>query len=268
MFLEVASLNSGSNGNCYYIGNKEEAILIDIGLSCKELEIRLARLNLYTSKIKAVFISHEHTDHIKGIKTFSKKHKIPVYFTFATLANTNLQLENINYFDAENPIRVGSLRITAFEKHHDAAHPHSFIIEDNDLCIGVFTDLGIVCNNLVRYFKMCDAAFLESNYCEEMLRNSRYPYFLKRRISGGKGHLSNTQALELFQNHQTPKLQLLLLSHLSRENNSPELVKNLFEMVTVDTQIAVASRDFETPVYRISKTSIQEFVLEKQFSLF
>ncbi|MFD1631609.1 MBL fold metallo-hydrolase [Pseudopedobacter beijingensis] len=268
MSLFITSLNSGSNGNCYYVGNNNEAVLIDVGISCKEVETRLNRLHLDIGKVKAVFISHEHTDHIKGLKTLSKKHKIPIYFTFATLDNTSLKLENINYFNADTPIEVGDLKITAFEKYHDAAHPHSFIVENHELCIGVFTDLGRVCDNLIRHFKMCDAAFLEANYCEEMLKNSRYAYFLKRRISGGNGHLSNNEALELFQNHQTPKLQLLLLAHLSQENNSPELVKQIFDAATIDTQISIASRDFETPVYYISKTSVRKFVEEKQFSLF
>lgn len=269
MSLEIASLNSGSNGNSYYIANNNEAILIDMGLSCKELEIRLSRLNLSVKKVKAVFISHEHTDHIKGIKTFSKRYKIPVYFTFSTLDNTGLQLDNVCYFSADTPIKIGNLTITAFEKHHDAAHPHSFIVEGNDVCIGVFTDLGIVCDNLIKHFKKCDAAFLEANYCEEMLKNSRYPYFLKRRISSGKGHLSNTQALELFKEHQSEKLQLLLLSHLSKENNSPELVQQLFASTTLNTKIAIASRETETPVYHIKKGILEEeFVPEKQFSMF
>src|SRR5690606_11991400 len=186
----------------------------------------------------------------------------------ATLSNSKVQLDAVNYFTAEKPISIGTLKVTAFEKHHDAAHPHSFIVEHYNTCIGVFTDLGIVCDNLIRYFKMCDAAFLEANYCEDMLKNSRYSYFLKRRISGGKGHLSNRQALQLFKEHQSPKLQLLLLSHLSRENNSPELVKELFEAETISTEIVIASRERETAVYHIINNSLSEgFVSEKQYSL-
>ena len=269
MSIQIASLNSGSNGNCYYISNEEDAILIDIGITCKEVENRLFRLGLSITKIRAVFISHEHTDHIKGVKIFSKKYGIPVYFTYATLSSSRIQLNAVNYFTSDAPVFIGSLKITAFEKHHDAAHPHSFIIEYNNTCVGVFTDLGIVCDNLVRHFKMCDAAFLEANYCEEMLKNSRYPYFLKRRISGGKGHLSNNQALQLFKEHQSPKLQLLLLSHLSKENNSPQLVKELFETETMNTEIVIASRECETTVYHIVNNCLtEEFVSEKQYSLF
>ncbi len=268
MSIQIASLNSGSNGNCYYVSNQEDAILIDIGITCKEVETRLLRLGLSISKIRAIFISHEHGDHIKGVKIFTKKYGIPVYFTYATFSNSKIQLDAVNYFTAETPISIGTLKITAFEKHHDAAHPHSFIIEHHRTCIGVFTDLGIVCDNLIRYFKMCDAVFLEANYCEEMLQKSRYPYFLKNRISGGKGHLSNRQALQLFKEHQSPKLQLLLLSHLSRENNSPELVKELFEAETISTEIVIASRERETAVYHIINNSLSEgFVSEKQYSL-
>src|SRR5690606_13429157 len=110
-------------------------ILIDIGITCKEIETRLFRLGLPISKIRAVFISHEHTDHIKGAKTFIKKYGIPIYFTYATLSNSKVQLDAVNYFTAEKPISIGTLKVTAFEKHHDAAHPHSFIVEHYNTCI-------------------------------------------------------------------------------------------------------------------------------------
>jgi len=207
MSLFIASLNSGSNGNCYYIGNETEAILVDVGISCREIEKRLKRLGLLIEKIKAVFISHEHSDHIKGLPVLIKKYKLPVYITDATLRNggLNFEISLINCFNAHKVIRIGNLSITAFPKFHDAIDPHSFVITCNQVCVGVFTDIGKPCKNLISYFKKCNAAFLEANYDEEMLHNGNYPFHLKRRISGGSGHLSNKEALQIFL-HISPSL--------------------------------------------------------------
>ena len=130
MKLFVTSLNSGSNGNCYYIGNEKEAILVDAGISCREIEQRMKRLELSMKKVKALFISHEHTDHIKGVRVLSKKHNLPVYITRDTLKNANLDDTNpsIVIMHPEKPITIGQLEITAFPKFHDARDPQSFVI--------------------------------------------------------------------------------------------------------------------------------------------
>ena len=263
--LYITSLNSGSNGNCYYVGNDEEAILIDAGISCKETEIRMNRLGLSMHKVKALFISHEHSDHIRGVCVMAKKYNIPVYVTPGTLLNckfNKLKTELIHHLSSYETITVGSLSITGFPKIHDAAEPHSFIIACGDTKVGVFTDLGIVCDELIKHFKQCDAAFLEANYDEDMLHNGRYPYYLKRRISGGQGHLSNKQALDLFLEHKPAHMTHLLLAHLSKDNNSPELVQSLFETHAGDTKIIVASRYIETPVFAIRATAISSAIAE------
>ncbi len=251
MSLYITSLNSGSNGNCYYIGNEEEAILIDAGISCRETERRMKRLNLHMQKVKAIFVSHEHTDHIRGVPVLARKYRLPVYITAPTLTHSGMQLEGLS-FRAFEPIQIGRLQITAFPKHHDASDPHSFIIHNDNIRIGVFTDIGIPCDQLISHFSQCHAAFLETNYDEEMLEKGRYPYFLKNRIRGGKGHLSNTQALEVFKTHRPSYMSHLFLSHLSRDNNDPALVHALFTEHAADTAIIVASRYEETGVYRIA----------------
>jgi phosphoribosyl 1,2-cyclic phosphodiesterase len=255
MALYFTSINSGSNGNCYYVGNDNEAILVDVGLTCKEVEKRMNRLGLSINKIKAIFISHEHSDHIKGLTVFAKKHKLPVYISTATLKSSRLFLDENNTFSLNHlqNIQIGDLKISAFSKFHDAADPYSFTVECNDVRVGVFTDIGAVCDRLISHFKNCHAAFLEANYDTQMLENGRYPYFLKRRITSGHGHLSNTQALELFTNHKPSYMSHLLLSHLSKDNNDPELVESLFKSVAGDTFVKVASRYEETEVYYVSK---------------
>lgn len=253
MSLFVTSLNSGSNGNCYYIGNSEEAILIDAGISCRETERRMQRLGLSISKVRAVFISHEHGDHINGLRVLSKKYNLPVYITAATQKHAgNLPVTTkVIHFKHADVISIGALSVTAFLKRHDAVDPHSFMIEYNGIRIGVFTDIGSVCEQLIGYFRKCHAAFLETNYDERMLEQGRYPYHLKRRISGGQGHLSNSQALTLFTAHKPAYMTHLFLSHLSRDNNDPQLVQDLFNAHSDNTHIVVASRYQEIPVFEI-----------------
>lgn len=266
MALHITSLNSGSNGNCYYIANKNEAILIDAGISCRETEKRLRRLGLSMGKVKAIFISHEHYDHIKGVDVISKRHNIPVYITDDTLKNSGLKLSraNIRSFKAHEAISIGELSILPFPKFHDGIDPYSFVVSGNDVNIGVFTDIGAPCDHLKKHFNMCHAAFLESNYDHNMLMNGHYPDYLKRRIAGDKGHLSNDQALQLFLDHKADHLSLVLLAHLSKENNTPQIAKELFEKHAGEVEIVVASRYEETKVFTITSDSKLKGVTESQ----
>lgn len=253
MSLQITSLNSGSNGNCYYVGNSTEAILIDIGITCKEVEKRMIHLRLDINILKAVFVSHEHTDHIKGVAGFANKYNLPVFMTSATWKNSGILVkpELVKLLQSEQPTNIGNLSITGFPKFHDAVDPHSFIISQNKTTIGVFTDIGRCCDRVKKYFKLCNAAFLESNYDEELLENGRYPYFLKNRIRGGKGHLSNDEAYEIFHNYRSSKLSHLLLSHLSKENNCPVKARKTFLHSDHDVHIIIASRFEATEVYSI-----------------
>ncbi|MBS1748099.1 MAG: MBL fold metallo-hydrolase [Bacteroidetes bacterium] len=257
MALFTTALNSGSNGNCYYVGNNIEAVLIDAGISCRETEKRMLRLGLSIKKVKAIFISHEHDDHINGAKVLSQKHQLPVYITKTTLQNCRFNLPNemVHHFTDNDQVNIGNLTVSAFSKLHDASDPHSFTVKDNEgVCVGIFTDIGKACEQVIFHFKQCHAAYLEANYDSAMLDKGNYPYHLKRRISGGNGHLSNAQALELFKRHRSDKLSHLILSHLSKNNNSPELVENTFADHAGTTKIIVASRFKETEVFQIIHT--------------
>jgi len=148
-------------------------------------------------------------------------------------------------------LHFGSLTVKAFQKHHDAADPHSFTVTGSGITVGIFTDIGSVCEQLIHHFSRCHAAFLEANYDETMLEEGRYPYFLKRRIRGGNGHLSNLQALELFNSYRAPFMQLLVLSHLSRQNNHPQIVTDLFAPHANGTRVTIASRFGESEVFAV-----------------
>ncbi|MCU7552353.1 MBL fold metallo-hydrolase [Chitinophagaceae bacterium LB-8] len=264
MALFITSLNSGSNGNCYYVGNEHDAVLVDAGISCRETEKRMLRLGLSMKKVRAIFVSHEHSDHIRGIPVLAKKYNLPVYFTKETFGQCRFHIEThlIHYFKGHESIAVGELLVTTFPKLHDAIEPHSFVVNYNGLNVGVFTDIGSPCENLATYFRGCHAAFLEANYDEGMLDKGSYPIYLKNRIRGGKGHLSNRQALQFFLAQRPAYMSHLVLSHLSKENNCPELVQELFNTHAHDTEIIVASRYNETPVYTITGTKTASFRME------
>lgn len=272
----IASLNSGSNGNCYYVGNEREAVLVDAGISCRETEKRMLRLGLSMQKIKAIFISHEHSDHIRGLGVLARKYRLPVYVTDGTVHHCgDVPKELCLKLKSYLPIQIGSLEIVAFPKHHDAVEPHSFMITDGDIKIGVFTDIGAPCEHLIRHFSQCHAAFLEANYDEEMLEQGRYPFFLKRRIRGGKGHLSNKQALDIFITHKPAHMSHVLLAHLSKDNNDPDVAVNYFAPHAGDTHVSVASRYEESPLFCIAPSpalvneyqSVNQFTGQFQFAL-
>jgi phosphoribosyl 1,2-cyclic phosphodiesterase len=268
--LFITSLNSGSNGNCYYIGNGQEAILVDAGISCREIEKRLKRLGLRIDKIKAVFVSHEHADHILGVPVLAKKYQLPVYITSATLEHSGIPIAEplVYHFEARLPVWIGELQITPFAKNHDAADPHSFIVDCQGVRVGIFTDIGSPCDQVIEFFQKCHGAFLEANYDEDLLFNGRYPQYLKARISGKNGHLSNKQAFELFINHRPSYMNHLLLSHLSKENNSPMIVESLFNSISHEVSVFLASRDYETPVFHVRAESRPAQVTASQLSLF
>ncbi len=253
MALSIASLNSGSNGNCYYIGNDTDAILIDVGISCMETEKRMKQLGLSIAKLRAIFVSHEHQDHCKGVSTFANKYKLPVYITAGTALNGPRLIRHISkVFVAGESISIAGLSVTAFQTKHDAVDPHNFIVSDQQVTVGVFTDIGIACPEVQHYFSRCHAVFLEANYDELMLSNGTYSDVLKHRIRSGLGHLSNTQALELFCAHRSPALSRLLLCHLSAQNNDPFLVEQLFKERAGACEIITCSRDGATGVFNVS----------------
>jgi phosphoribosyl 1,2-cyclic phosphodiesterase len=272
MPLFVSSLNSGSNGNCYYIGNGHDAVLIDVGLSCREMERRMRQVGLHMHTVKAIFISHEHTDHIRGLEMISKRYRLPIYITPGTLSGTRMpiMMDLVKSFEAGQGVSIGQLTVTSFNKPHDAVDPHSFIVSYEGIVVGVFTDIGNPHEQLMDHFKLCHAAFLESNYDEEMLEKGSYPIHLKRRIRGGEGHLSNKQALDVFLSSRPPHMTHLWLSHLSQDNNDPGLVLDLFSQYGAGMHIAVASRHEPGPVYTIDHNGspVQRQQPLKQASLF
>lgn len=254
MPLQICSLASGSNGNCYYIANDTEAVLIDAGISCRELMRRTTRAGIDMGRVKAIFISHEHGDHIRGLEAIARKWNLPVFGTEKCLPRCRMDRSaHLGVVMTNNEtVHIGGLAVTAFAKRHDACDPVSFVVEGGDgVRVGILTDIGCCCDEVVRQFSTLDAAFLESNYDADMLAYGRYPVHLKARISGGHGHISNDEALALFLQHRSPRLSHLILSHLSANNNDPRIVEKVFTPHASGVEVVVASRHAESKVYEV-----------------
>jgi len=250
--LEICALASGSNGNCYYIGNEIEAILIDAGIHYKRLIERLEEAKLDKSKIKAIFISHEHTDHIQGIRGCSKKLNIPGIFSQHTFLKSpkRHQPDLYAFFENGKAYTIGNISVLPFKKNHDACDPYSFRVEYNGNSIGVLTDIGEADETLEKEFAKCKVVFLETNYDKEMLWKGSYPIHIKKRVDSARGHLSNDQALDLVKNYASADLKTIFLSHISFSNNTYEQVLKTFSCLNGKYDIKLTSRQGISDVLR------------------
>lgn len=250
--LEICPIASGSNGNCYYIGNEQDAVLVDAGISTKQILNRMKLRNLNPSKLKAIFISHEHSDHISGARVLEKRLNIPVFMTTRTWygAYKNQRPNHPRFFTPGDKIMIGEFKIHTFLKNHDATEPCSFRIEYQKKSIGVFTDIGNPCKNVTYHLKKCHGLFLETNYDEKMLWEGRYPWYLKKRVASDVGHLSNKQAFDLLTTHGGKNLKCVFLSHISKENNSPEIAIQSMRELTSKFDIRITSRYEAGEVYQ------------------
>lgn len=253
--MKYCSIASGSNGNCYYLAKGEDAILIDIGINTKHVEIRMARLGIDPASIKAIFITHEHTDHIRGLSVFSKRYQIPVYITPGSYEGSRLHMPEhlIHLIPPNAQVNIGKLKVMGIPKFHDAKEPCSFVVTDGKVNVSIMTDLGRGCDNVKHVIQHSDVLLLESNFDEQLLQNGRYSYFLKNRIRSGWGHISNTTALELFLENRKPRLKHLILGHLSGENNTVELVDELFRPHCDEIVFSIATRYEETEIFEIDE---------------
>ena len=251
--IEICALASGSNGNCYYIGTTKDAVLIDAGLSFKQILNRMEARGIDPKKIRALFITHEHGDHIRGARVMGKKLDIPVYMTTGTYSSAFRTWKPVSYIPVTNnvPVEIGMFTIFPVLKNHDAAEPTSFRVEYNGYSVGVFTDIGSPCDNVKEHLNQCHALFLETNYDQKLLKEGPYPYYLKVRIDSEVGHMSNKQAFELLKEHAHPELQCVFLSHLSAENNTPELAGNEFRSLENRFHIKLTDRFAASEIYRI-----------------
>lgn len=249
--LEICALASGSNGNSYYIGNSREAVLVDAGISSKQLLLRMKTRGLDPSKIRAVFLSHEHSDHSRGIQVLSKRLSVNIWMPIETWYA--LPVYNrppyVKFFVPGEAISIGAMEVHTFLKNHDAVQPCSFRVGYEGRSVGIFTDIGEPCERVRSALRECHAVFMESNYDEKMLWEGPYPWPLKKRVASEVGHLSNIQALNLVKEHAHPMLECLFLSHLSQENNTPATAYAAFEPLHHKTRVLLTNRHDASEVY-------------------
>jgi phosphoribosyl 1,2-cyclic phosphodiesterase len=228
--MRCTILASGSKGNCTVIEGESGAILIDAGLSAKELLQRLSRTDCPPEAIGAVLVTHEHGDHIRGLDVLARRLDIPVFATGGTLLDfVNCRRTSDKPIDTRvcrhhERFSIGNFEIEPFATSHDAAEPCGFVIRENGVRFGYCTDTGIITSHMLALLRHCDGLVLESNHCPEMLENGPYPESLKRRIRSKRGHLSNTAASDGLRALGADVPQIIL-AHLSEINNTMDRVK-------------------------------------------
>ena len=226
--LKFYSLYSGSSGNSLLVKTENTNILVDAGVSSKKIETALTNLEIDPSSLDGILITHEHSDHVQGLGTFSKKFGIPVFVNQKTLDAMPKQKEkisekNINFFKIEEKFEINDLKIKPFAIPHDAANPCGFNIYKNNKKISIATDIGHMTNSILENLEKSSFIMLESNYDPEVLKCSPYPYYLKTRIAGPNGHLPNEMAGKTISHLLKYGLEGAMLGHLSKESNFPEL---------------------------------------------
>lgn len=244
--LKCCSLYSGSSGNSFFIQSENTNILIDAGVSCKKIETALQNdFNLSLNDIDAIFVTHEHVDHTKSLNLISSKYNLPVFASRGTWnalkeKTTKIHDDNKKIFEVDKSFEFKDLRIFPFSTPHDAAEPCGFNIYKGNSKISIATDLGFIDDGVFNNLKDSSLVMLEANYEPNILKLSSYPYRLKQRIASHQGHLSNNDASETISKLAQFGLKDVLLIHLSKENNVPEIA---YETVVEKLKCASCSLD-------------------------
>lgn len=231
--MKFCSIGSGSKGNGTLVSFGSTCLLIDNGFTLKEFENRLAQKGLTPLDLSAVLITHEHSDHIKGVGPLARKYRIPVYASHGTAQYHGLgEIPSLRIFDSHQDFTIGDLQVTPVVVPHDAREPTQFVIKNYLSKLGILTDLGSLTPYILEAYKDCHGLMLETNHDVQMLRAGPYPPKLKRRVEGHLGHLNNEQAAWFLSELGHSKLQFLIATHISEQNNSTELAVGNLQAVT------------------------------------
>ncbi len=239
--LETASLASGSSGNSYFVKNEEGVFIFDLGISVKRLKENLEKFGIDILDIRAVFISHEHGDHVKGLKTFVKYYpNIPVFISLKTYRQIkdSIPAESFVFFDTGDSLKFKYFEVELPPKLHDAIDPVFFKVKTDDGIVSIITDFGFPNKEIIKAVSESKVLFLESNYDERMLEEGKYPEVLKQRIRSHTGHFSNCDSGRLLDLHVGENLKYLILSHISENSNTYELAFKTVSKI-------VGNRDFK-----------------------
>lgn len=221
--FRICPLASGSKGNSVFVSTPDTALLIDAGLSGKEIQRRLEAVGETPESLSAIIVTHEHSDHVRGAGVLSRRFDIPLYITPRTWAAAQGlgEIQCLSHFECGHPFDINGLHINPFSISHDASDPVGLTLEYESKKIGIATDLGIATNLVRQHLMHCNVLYIESNHDPDLLMNGPYPWHLKQRIKSRTGHLSNPDTRELITDLMHPHLQHVILAHLSEENNRP-----------------------------------------------
>ncbi|MBE5883260.1 MAG: MBL fold metallo-hydrolase [Lachnospiraceae bacterium] len=266
--MRLCSIASGSSGNCIYVGSEATHLLVDVGISGKRTESGLNSLGLTGNDLDGILITHEHADHISGLGVMARKYGVPIYGTPGTIEairNTASigKIDDSLFHEVREDVKltIKDLTVNPMKISHDAAWPVAYRIGYGNRRIGICTDLGVYNDYTVECLKGMDAVLIEANHDVNMLQVGPYPYYLKQRILGDRGHLSNENSGRLLSRILHDKLQTIILGHLSKENNLPELAYEAVRMeITLgenpynanDFRMMVANRSDLSPVINIA----------------
>ena len=267
MNLAICSLASGSSGNCYVVRGGDTFVLVDAGISGRQIRERLSAIGLSPEQLSAVLVTHSHSDHVRGLAAILKHTQAAVYANAATVkeCGTDLPEERVRLFATGEGFDIGELQIQSFAVSHDTADPAGFSLCRGEKQLSIVTDTGMVTPQVLEQLRGADLLVLESNHDENILRMGGYPWFLKQRILGEQGHLSNeaaalalAEALQEEREAGQKRKRTVLLAHLSRENNFPEMALatmiNILEerdLFSANLKIRVLPRTEMSPVYTI-----------------
>jgi phosphoribosyl 1,2-cyclic phosphodiesterase len=254
--LHFSLLGSGSSGNAILLRSRGTKILIDNGLSFKQLSQRLEAVGEGMDGLTGVLVTHEHGDHVGGLGVLTRKMAVPIYMTRGTYQNlpATLGLQgDIHFFEAGDELHLGDMEVQTFSVSHDAADPVGFTVRAEGAQFGLATDLGHASHLVRNRLAGSHALVIESNYCPEMLRNGHYPPQIQQRIRGRQGHLSNEDMCSLLHSLLHEGLQLVILVHISEKNNTPELVERRVRGVLKEHGAAMflATQDAPTPLFQV-----------------
>lgn len=261
--LNFCSLYSGSSGNSLFVETENAKILIDAGVSSKKIENALNDINIDPYTLDGILVTHEHSDHVQGLGTFSKKFDLPVFVNQETLdampkQRDKIKEENIKKFKITDYFEIGDLKITPFSIPHDATNPCGFNISNGEKKLSIATDIGHMTKDILKDLEESSFVMLEANYDPEVLKCSSYPFLLKSRIAGPKGHLSNQLAGKTISYLLKSGLKNAMLGHLSKESNFPELAyQTVVDELILNNynenslSLSVASRDLHSKVIEV-----------------
>ncbi len=267
--LTVCILASGSKGNAIYISDGTTSILLDAGLSGVEIERRLNFSGLSPENLDAILVSHEHSDHIKGVGILSRRYHLPVYMTKETEKAAHCivgTIEETKHFQCGESLNINTLSVRPFSICHDAIDPAGFTFSHNDIKIGVATDLGVATSLVKSHLEGCTALILEANHDPTMLINGPYPWPLKQRVKGRTGHLSNSDSRMLLKELLNDHLSHVILAHLSETNNTMEKAISEVGLALQNSEktiLTAAAQDKCTPVFRFKRHTFGQNMPEK-----